>query len=412
MKKNLVIAFCALTVFCQAQKFHAQASLPEINNTGFYRINISPELASYLSNDFTNARIFDQDDREVPYVFETAIPGPDTVLFQEYEIIDWIIRKNMYSELVLRNPSRAAINNISLLIKNADITKTATLSGSDDKINWFALKHEFSISNLNNPAETFEVNIVDFPLSNYEYYSIRISDKKSAPLNILKAGYYFRKRGEDQRYTRITKSVLSQTDSIKQTFIRLRFDTLMFVDKLEWAASGMPFYLRNATIWEEKERTTKKGKKEIYREFIESFEVNSAATAHTVQLPAVKVKSLLITIENKDNPALKFDSIATFQLNRNFSAWLEKGKRYIIRIGSEKLSAPQYDLAFFKDSIPSQIPVIEAGKISLFEKEHTVSSTSFFRSNIFIWSAIIVVVVLLGFMSIKLVRETSAVNQN
>jgi hypothetical protein len=412
MKNFWLLSVLAINV-CVAQNFTGQSTLPKIDKSGFYRIIVDPQLAVHLNQRFTNIRIYDKDGIEVPYLLQIEEPRPATVTFNEYEIVEREQQKGVYSRLVLHNASRASITNISLLIKNAEVTKKATLFGSDDRINWYALKQQFVLTNINNDQATSEIKIVDFPLSNYEYYAIQTKDKKSAPLNILKAGYYTTSKGGNQQYLNVPGPSISQSDSAmeKQSFVRFSFDTLRLVDKIEWTIAGPAHFLRNADFYYELNRKNKKGKMEKYLEYISSCELSSG-DMHEALVPALKVKELVLIIKNEDNPPIRITNLQAYQLNRYVIAWLEKENEYNIKVGAEDFREPVYDIGFFKDSIPENAPVIHAGPIIALSTSRENNASSFFTSKLFIWSALIIVISILGFMSLKLVRETSAVNRN
>jgi hypothetical protein len=406
----LIIVLFSYAPLTFAQIFIGEASLPRIENDGFYRIELRPEITTHLNPRFTNIRIYDGL-QEVPYVFESELSSESSVSFREYQIVEKS-EVDSFTSLILRNPARTPINNISLLIKNADVSKVATLSGSDDRKNWYALKESFIVSNINGSDQTSEIRIVDFPLSNYEYYAIRIDNRRSNPLNFLKAGYYETIQGKGQ-YWQVPSVKFIQSDSSEQrkTYVRVTFDTLRFVDKITWTINGGPYYLRNAAIYEQRTRTNKKGKKERYLEYLSPIIFKSSAPEE-INLPGIKVNELLLVIENEDNPPIKIQNIEAFQLRRYLTAWLKKENQYVIRIGPEDLREPVYDLPFFREDIPSVVPFLDAGIVSINSERKPVVSSGFFTNRAIIWSAIILVIILLGFMSVKLIRETNAVSKS
>lgn len=402
---NLLVFTLAITSGF-SQTFRGEASLPKVEADGFYRIFISPELSTHLNSGFTNIRIYDQQNHETPYLFQQEDPVKYSQVFREYEIVEKKQQKNCCTLLVLHNSKETPINNISLSIKNAEVTKTATLLGSDDKENWFALKERFTLSSLNNTRQTSEIKIVDFPLSNYSYYLIQLEDSTSAPLNILNAGYY-EVNSEDGTYTRVTSFKTTKSDDLKtkQSFVRVIFDTTQVVDKLSIGMSGAPYFLRRASLSIKKERLNKKNEKEFYFEWLSYFELSSKQ-ASVIELPGIQVNEFLITIENDDNPGLEVANVSTYQLNRYVTAWLKKEQAYTIKLGEKEQQAPVYDIGFFKDSIPAHPQVLSVGPVSIFEKK-SEGSTTYFTNRSIIWIAIVVVIIVLGFMTMKMVNETS-----
>src|SRR5687767_15355954 len=117
----IISIFFFTTAF--SQTFRGEASLPKVEKDGFYRIFISPEITVHLNTEFTNLRIYDQQNKEIPYLFQQENPVKYSQAFREYEVVEKKQQKNCCTSLVLRNSNETPINNISLSIKNAEVTK-------------------------------------------------------------------------------------------------------------------------------------------------------------------------------------------------------------------------------------------------------------------------------------------------
>ncbi|HYC87043.1 MAG TPA: hypothetical protein VEB86_17540 [Chryseosolibacter sp.] len=409
MKRTpFVIAFWLSALPGWAQVITGDASVDPVTTEGFFRIELVPEITKLLNPDFGNIRILDANGTEVPYMFEEARPR-SSVIFEEYPVIEKTSGTDRFTRLVIQNEKKTTINNISLMIKNADVTKTATLSGSDDGKKWFVLKEEFTLSTINSSEQTTEVNIVDFPLSNYEFYLIRINDKKSLPLNILKAGC-FKNVAEAASYINVPVKNIEQADSLKlgRSYIEVTFDTARFVDKIRWNVSGGPYYRRDAALYEPVLLTDAKGRRTPdHRRLLAPLTLSSDRVTET-DLGPQKVSSVVLIIENFDSPPVKVLSAETFQLRRYLIAWLKKDVSYRLAIGDENMAAPVYDLPFFRNEVPSQTPTLGIGKINFVAPRRVEAGHTFFSNSLIIWAAIVVVIIVLGVMSVRLVRETSA----
>jgi len=404
-----IIAFVLATSMLEAQDFKAEAKLSETTRDGFYQIPLKPAVSAYLNTDFSNVRLLDNKNVEVPYLIGSNEKRLVGTAFQSYDIVEKKILTDSCTIVVLANPEKTTINNISLIIKNAEVVKEATLAGSDDKKTWYALKDQFQLGYIDNPNGTSEIQIVDFPNSNYSFYRLAINDKTSLPLNILKAGYYT-SFSEEAKYHPIPATRFSQrNDSVKKkTFVTITFDTLHFVDKVTWAITGTPFFLRQAVLYTERERTNKKGKSERYLEYLSDLQLNSHHE-NVCFLPAVKTNNLLLEIVNDDNPPLVISGVSASQTARHLTAWLRGSSEYKLKFGTPDMASPVYDLEYFRDSIPDDLAVLDVNKVTELTSTHAEqASSSFFTSNIFIWGAILVVGIFLAFMSVKMVRETNA----
>jgi hypothetical protein len=365
MRHLWFVSLVLLSSVCSAQTFVAEAELSTGSKDGFYNIQLTPDQSIYLNRGFTNIRIMDDKNKEVPYLLRVEEPHSVTEVFREYTIIDKSHTKNCCTVVVLHNSDQRLLNNIHLIVKNADVSKEATLLGSDDKVNWFALKEYFILSPAKNTKGTFDVKIVDFPLSNYEYYSLRINDSISAPLNILTAGY-FEVKTENGRYTEVpaVKQIKADSTKEKKTYLRVQFNGPQTVDKFELTMKGAPFFQRRAMLYIPKTRSIKGGKTETYNDPVQEIEITSKKPT-SIELPALKVKELLIVIDNQDNPALEIERVNAYQLNRYLTAWLSSTTKYTVKVGQPDLSAPLYDISFFKDSIPDDTDVLQWALLNL-----------------------------------------------
>lgn len=395
-----------------AQSFVGEASLPPVTKDGFYKILISPSTAVYLTPGFDNVRIFDREKKEVPYIFQQEDMSRTTREFNSYEILEKKQEPGCCTSLILHNPRQSLLNSINLIVKNAEVTKEATLLGSDDRKNWYALKQHFLLYPSANSGGTSEVKIVDFPLSNYIYYTLRIDDSTSAPLNILSAGY-FQATIENGEYDEVPIERVSKTDSVaqKKTYVHLQFDTSRIVDKVDVSLSGQPYFLRRAKLYIKKERTLKRGGSEWFYDLFQEIEVNSRHET-TIGLDGIKVQDLLLVVENEDNPSLDLAAVKTYQLKRYLTAWLKHDGQYTVRIGDSKSTKPVYDLSFFKDSIPGNPEVLTPGAVRVFAPTAEEPPFTFFTTKAFIWAAVVMVIGVLGFMSARLLKEAGSENKN
>lgn len=406
MRKFFTIGFLVLSVSAWSQDFKATGKLERPGQDGFYKIFLSPETAGYLNENLTNARIADSKNTEVPYLLIEESPVYLQQLFKDYEIQSKKSTRGISTIIRLHNPEQTPINNISLLLKNAEAQKTANLTGSDDGKQWFVVRENFTFYPANNKNSVSEVRAIEFPLTNYRYYQLEISDSTSPPLNILKAGYYDKSvtRG---LFTPITDSVsISTRTEEKRTYITLTFRDGQIVDKLELKMKGMTFFQRSGFVTTERIRKIK-NREERFSEHIENFTVRSGQTT-LITFTGLKTNNLTLCIANDDNPPLSIEELKAYQLNRYLIAWLTKDQLYTIGFKGNDVTPPSYDLGYFRDSIPSNAQVMRITDLQPVIAKAVSGSPTFFTSKTIIWIAIGAVIILLGFMSLKLVRETNA----
>lgn len=402
MRACLTTVLVLIAGALSAQQFAWESKLDSVPATGFYRLVLTPDILARTNTSFSDIRVFDGAAKEVPYVLQTESPVYWTQLFKPYEIVEKKIEKGR-TTLTLRNTYQTSINNISLIIKNADVTKKASLLGSDDKAAWYAVRDAFLISSVSNNQETAEIKLLNFPLSNYTYYRLVIQDSAQAPLNILRAGFYDFQQAQGQ-YMAIPAPAVTTRDSAseKSTYHWITFDKPYQLDQLEFTFAGAPFFLRRGELRVKETFKNKKGKPEVYYSTLQSFDVSSGSPC--VLALDRKITEVLLVVHNDDNPPLALTAVLPRQLNRYLALWLEPGQSYIVRTGNETLTAPQYDLSYFTEKIPAQPPAITMGSwVSLLSPAS--EPATFFTSNRIIWIALVGVLALLGFMTMRLVGD-------
>ena len=399
--------FLLLAQLSSGQHFQYQAALPLVPASNFYKIQLTPAITAHLQNPFYDIRLYDAKKQEVPYLMMRDQPVQTHKLFRNYEVISNTSTPNVGTSLVLRNPGQSRINNISLIIRNSNVRKKAQLSGSSDARTWYGIEDNFWLQAIYSNTATTEVKILNFPLSDYEYYKLDINDSASAPLNILSAGYYDT-FSEDGKYTAMPAVKFRQTDSsrVKQTFIRFALPGPVLADRISFAVSGPTFYRRQATLFRAQMRQRKR-RSRPYKTYepVASFQLQSNSE-NIFALSGFNTDDFYLVISNQDSPPLQVKNIQFYLLNTYLVASLRKGQPYHLQFSNAETEAPTYDLTYFQDHIPRQLPIIAPGEIITLTNPNEAESAAFFRNKNIIWAAIILVIGLLGFMTYQMLQET------
>jgi hypothetical protein len=402
MKTKIILLLhaIALTIVGYSQDFEWSSEINNPTQTAFYKIDLSPQVISKLNSAYSDIRIFDNADKEVPYVLKTEVPKQLKTIFKAYEIVDIKKSKN-YTAVIIRNDAKTKINNIQLSIKNFDVTKHLELSGSNDKENWYAIKENYKFRSSYSNKETFKVNILNFPYSDYEYYRIVIFDVFTLPINILEAGYYDT-YSELGKYNILSSPSFVQIDSasIKKSLLKVHFDATPYLNSIHFEIDTPSFYHRKASFGYYE--TNKKGKK--YFNVIRNVVLRSDAK-NEFNLTHFVHKDFYLIIDNEDNPPLSIVNINAKQLNSYLIAYLDKDRAYKLSFGKAKTQSPQYDLSHFMDSIPDGIKTLKNKAIIKVVQQNNQDEKNVDIPAYWLWLGIALVVLLLGFMTNKMLKE-------
>jgi len=363
-KVLLILSLIWISSNIFAQKFNWEAALNNIPEDGYYRINISPEIVSASENNNSDIRIYDASGKEIPFFIEKEQSVNFKEFFVEYKMITNETQRTWpyYSRIVIHNPKKNEISNFQLIIRNADVSKTLKLSGSDDKRNWYVIKDKYRFRSIYNDEGTSVIKILNFPKSNYEYYEILIDDWRDNPLKIEKTGF-FDTTVEEGKYTTITKPEIEQRELTeeKQSLVKVNFPTKQLINKIHIKINGPEFYYREAEILVKDSSVYKKKEPEYYYRTVHSF-VISSNSLNNIYFTGFDVEEFFIRIKNYDNQPIEIVGLNTWQLKYYLVSKLEKNEKYFIRTGNAEIMEPEYDLKYFKNEIPKKLSSVSTKK--------------------------------------------------
>ena len=411
-KKIAAVVICSCSVlFTAAQQFQYKAALDSVQQTGFYQLHISPLISSYTKTDFSDIRISDDKGVWIPHIVKSQLPGLQQSLFKEFPILSntitdsgrsELIIENQGSSILINNESMKSINEILLFIKNASVSRYATLSGSNDKKNWFIIAENILVSKAYTTSENYFTNAVKFDYSDYHFFKLVINNEKADPLNIIKAGSY-----TDLVYHTMPVAVSNPDPVIQQkdssdgrSYILVKNNAAYHIDGITIGISGAKFFERAAAVYLLENDSSAS---DINYTAAANLKISSSGT-NQFDIKKIKAKSFYIVIENKDNPPLKISGVNTSQYINNIITYLEKGKQYYLLTDNEMAAQPDYDLAIFKDSIPKNTDTIGIGSFVKIEQKKPASIKDS-SHKWWLWPSIIAAIMMLAFLSWKLLGD-------
>lgn len=285
------------------------------------------------------------------------------------------------------------MSELLLVIRNTAASRTVTVSGSDDAVNWFVIQEDIALDHFFNPDNDSYIQSLGFPISSYNYFKIIINGKDQLPVNIIRAGVY-RELVYNGSFSKLPAPAVTQTDSAdRSSYISLLFNDNYKIDKLELDCTGPRYYKRLLTIRQGNDKRFDAATYTIRSDAPASFAINT------------KSDRLLLNIQNEDNPPLRLSAVKAWQLNRYLLTYLEPAKKYHLVLGNLKAQAPSYDLAFFKNSI-TNATVLKAGPISKPDHANSVNALNTASHNtILLWTVIIAVLVLLLLLTFSMTKQ-------
>ncbi|MBI9069574.1 MAG: hypothetical protein JEZ09_19920 [Salinivirgaceae bacterium] len=402
MKHTLFVIFAIISSASIGQDFLYKADVISPSESGFYKIQLTPEITSKLNNQFYDIRLYDENNTEIPYIFYSESKRMEQDLFVEYEIIKKEHQKRQkYTRIVIQNRQKTEINNMVLRIKNADVQKRLKLNASDDQKNWYVLKNDYYYNSITNSQNTSEIRVLNFPLSNYEYYELLIDDYYDKPINIIQAGYY-NTISEYGKYSPLNDINYVINDTLKKTTITVNTQG-NYIDKISFEIDAPRYYLRQANVFVERQENLKK-RTNSYVEHLYNFSLISNSSNSFV-FDNLNEELFKIKIENNDDVPLNIQNLHFYQLNKYISAELKEGKKYHLCFSNTKAVRPNYDLNYFTDSIPDQLETLSLSKPETIIKTKAENKGNLNFKSYWLWISILFVAILLSYMSFKMIKD-------
>jgi hypothetical protein len=382
---------CSLPVFAQ-QTYRFKARVPKVPADGFYQIVLQPELVAKCQPDLADLRILSAKGKFNPYIQGSAAVDRSAQNYLALPQVGTFAKTDTTTVVVVQNKGHLSISQLWLQLRNAAVQRTVNISGSDDLKSWYAIKEDVPLQESAGEARngSYEQSLT-FPPSTYSYFKIEINNKRKEQLAILSAGVYVDQK-VSTKYVTLSGASFRQKDSAGVSYLIVNFKHPYLLNKLSLNIGGVKYYKRPVTIYAGKN----------HDQALSSVTLASSTAADLYF--SAKTNKVTLEIYNGDNPPLTITSVTAYQQEQSVISYLETGEDYSFLFGDAKVQEPNYDLAFFTDSLKSfrQINHMEVIPNPLYKTKHKAESKI---PSWLIWIAIAAVLSILTALAIKMTKE-------
>lgn len=401
MKIKLIVSICFICIFGYSQSH--KGAIEKVQEKGFYRILIAPEVRSASDENFDFLRIYDENKREIPFVVDFNKDYFFSNRYSQLRIAEQKQFKDSVSYYIINVVEKMKYcSELSLKIANTGLNKEFNISGSDDGIHWFGLVMNSMLYDLNDFQNTYVRKTVSFPNNSYKYLKIEFNDKNSMPVNLLEVGYFI---GEEKiEPTTVLKDFKHKiiVDKInKKTIIKFSAEDFYTIDGIAFNVKNSRFFRASSVFINETKKANKRN--ENFRKLVASFNLDSN-TANSFKWESFQAKDFEIEIDNLDNEPLEIKEIKLLQNQFYLIADLDVIKNYEIVVDST-LSKPQYDLVKF---LPNDLTKLGLISISDFEKTSSnkkAKAQQIWQTNWFLWTSIILAGLIIAYFAFGLLKD-------
>jgi hypothetical protein len=378
--------------YASAQSYKNEAHIDSVNQSGFYAIDVTPELSSFVKTDFSDLRIIDNKGNPIPYLLGSDIPMLDTGLFKPLKILKNIVSDSGQNVLVIENSHDEKMEGFYIRMRNAAVSRTINLSGSNDGIKWYSIVENVNLEKrFIQDHDSFQ-EFISFPLSSYKYFRVIIYNGKNDPLDILSV------------QKRIKTSPSEKHDLVKNpsnSFIRKDSNRIIWLT----VENSRNIHISNVLFQVKSPRFYKRQVDVIVGGMLAGNFIISTDTVVDLSLPIFNDSIFTIKIYNEDNPPLEITVVSTAQNAEKIISYLESGKSYDFELTSADAISPRYDLVSFKDSIPKEVKEIGFSNISKISTAFKVSNSYF--KQVWLWPTLIFALIVLGLFTFRLTKDVA-----
>ncbi|GAO44847.1 hypothetical protein FPE01S_04_00900 [Flavihumibacter petaseus NBRC 106054] len=374
--------------------FRYQAELPVVQQDGFYRIVITPEIAARALDGLTDIRLaLAASDSTIPFINDPAVASVLKPEFRLFPLLESGRDTAGRYFNTAENSGQVVVNMLELRFRNAIVGRGLSMFGSDDNRQWFAIKEHIPLESVNSDDDSSFVQAIPLPGVRYRYIRIVQEEKGLVPVKLLQAGIYKNDLLEG-KFVLLPPAAITQRDSSnRKSYIRLDWKEPFTLDKLVLQPDGARFFHRSVSLYAN----------ETCTDILNTRLLRSGGTGD-INVKN-RGKSLWLVVENEDDQPLRWNRIIAYQLQQSVIAWLRAGEKYRLLAGDDSLKTPpQYDLKYFRDSLPRVMADIQpAGLLARQQPVKASSGNGIGKSML--WIAIIIVLALLTIISLRLAGD-------
>jgi len=382
MKKVVSLTVILVSFFGYSQNFKGEIN--DVKQSGVNQITIALEIRAVAKNDLRYFRIIDRANNQVPYVIVDGHASKES--YQPFAIISKENLQDSITSIIIQNEEKREISQFSLQIVNSALTKSYSVSGSNDAKEWFGLVENETLTNLIAAKGTSVTQTISFPANTYSFLRIIFNDKKSLPLNIMSVGIAKIQLIPDN-FLEVTNFnyKISEDKDRKVTIIHFLADNSFQIEALAFDIKT-DYFNRSATIAVKRNQQIKK-RSLVYKENVAQFMLSSKKDK-TIYFDAIDEKEFTVEIENQDNQPLAILAIRVLQKPVVVVARLIQNEKYRVIVDTT-LEKPNYDLG---NSITEKRVNLPEVRIVNFKKLDTKKiihvEMSFWQTNLFMWICI------------------------
>ncbi len=399
----LLLLVCSYS-YGQIDEYNYKRELQGITDQ-WHKVELPDALFGKVSSNLSDIRIYgittDNDTIEAPYLLQ-ILRGKTSSNEVSFKTINSSHNEKGYY-FTFKIPTKEFINQIKLDFKQDNFDWKLTLEGSQNQQEWFRILENYRILSISNEQTDYQFTKVTFPNSNYRYFRMLINSKKKPELETTKITFDEVSGANLKNYV-IKKVKISEKKSAKQTIIDVDLENPVPVSILKIKITDTFDYYRPVTIkYLTDSVKTEQGWHYNYRTL--SSGTLSSIEKNKFKFNSTTLQKLKIIIHNHDNEPLKINTLEVKGYTHELIARFTKPAKYYLTYGNSKIGKPDYDLNHLATNIPSTLTTLTLKSEQIIDKKEVPTVEPLFKNKIWLWAIMAIIILLLGWFSLKMIRK-------
>ena len=407
---NIVKVLTALLIFNSSFSFAQEMQnrysreIKDVTDP-WHKIIFPDDLFGKVAPEMTDIRILGitstQDTITVPY-FLKATNWENEVQKVKFEIINTSKNENGFY-FTFDIPSTEPINHIKLNFKQQNFDWRVKLEGSLNQNEWFTILDNYRLVSIKNDQTDFDFTDLIFPTSKYRFFRLVIDSKEQPSLISTTIEKHATKEGVFKNHS-LKKFVTRENKKTRATEIDIELNHPVPISKLKIDVKDSLDYYRPVIIkYLHDSDKTEKGWSYNYHTLtsrtIQSNKKNELEFTSTI------AQKLQILILNQDNAPLSIQPLTVSGPTYELVARFAEKANYFLTYGNTNAPSPQYDLARFKENVPTTIKALQLGSESKLAIDNNQTQDPMFKNKMWLWAIMVVLVLVLGGFTIKMMKK-------
>lgn len=401
---GLIFLLCVSSTWAQMQDYQYKREILGIKET-WHSLILPNEIFGKMRPDFSDIRILGitakNDTIEAPYLLQNT---RETKVEKDipFQIINSTYNENGYY-FTFEMPTVNPTNQIILDVSENNFDWKVKVEGSQNQNEWFTIMDNYRILGIENAQTHYKFTQIAFPTAQYRYFRLCIKANTKPTIIAAKISKQAMNTGTYRHYA--LKNIKTHLDKkTKETIIEAELPTAVPVSYLKFAVSNTFDYYRPIKI-EYLVDSVKTEKGYVYQ-----FQPMGTGTLTSLEKNEIKFENVVcqklkISIDNADNEPLTIDSVSIKGSPDKIVVRFTQEASYYLVYGNAQAVQAHYDIGVFQDKIPANLTEISLGEEQKIDKQASKTVEPLFKNKLWLWGIMIVIILLLGAFSFKMLKN-------